>query len=188
MSPRPRLDQDVVLRATLELIAVHGVTGVTVDTVAAATGASKATIYRHWGSRAELIHRALERLQQPSTEPDTGSLRGDLDFLLRQLVRYLNHRDRGRIFASLVDAAARDPELRALHRQNERHGRAFFERAIRRGISRGEVPAGTDVRLMVDLLLSPFIYRRVVVQKPARTVDVAPIIDRVLTAFGCDSP
>ena len=183
MSPRARASQDMILGETLELIAEHGVDGVTVDMVAAATGASKATLYRHWGSRAKLIHAALSRLQQSAMEPDSGTLREDLTTLLRQLASYLNRRDQGRIFTSLVDAAARDPELAVLHKQNEREGRAYFERAIRRGIERGELPADVNIRLCIDLLISPFIYRRVVVQSPARQADVEPIVDCVLAAF-----
>ena len=183
MSPRPRASQDVILRETLALIAEHGVSGVTVDTVAATTGVSKATIYRHFQSRAKLIHASLAELQRPSIEPDTGELREDLIILLRQLIAYLNRPGSSRIFSSLIDAAARDPELAALHKQNEREGRAFFERAIRRGIARGEVPAAVDVRLFVDLLMAPFIYRRVVVQTNARPADIEPIVDHLLAAF-----
>jgi AcrR family transcriptional regulator len=173
----------MMLQATLTLIAEHGVSGVTVDTVSATTGVSKATLYRHWGSRAKLIHAALEQLQRPAFEPDTGVLRDDLIALLRNLVTYLNRRDSSRIFSSLIDAAARDPELAALHKQNEKEGRAFFERAVRRGIDRGEVPEDVDVRLFVDLVLAPFIYRRVVVQVNARPADIEPIVDHVLAAF-----
>ena len=46
------------------MIAEQGVTGIAVDTVAARSGVSKATIYRHWGSRARLIHAALSSLDR----------------------------------------------------------------------------------------------------------------------------
>jgi AcrR family transcriptional regulator len=183
MSPRARASQDMILGVTLDLIAQYGVERVTVDTVALTTGTSKATLYRHWPSRAKLIHAALERLQRPSIEPDTGFLRDDLIGLLRQLTSYLNRKDSSRIFSSLIDAAARDPELAELHKQNEREGRALFERAVSRAIDRGELPPDVDVRLFVDLVISPFIYRRVVVQTPARKADIEPIVDHVVAAF-----
>ena len=103
--------------------------------------------------------------------------------LLRHLITYLNHRASNRVFTSLIDAAARDPKIALLHKQNEREGRAMFERAIRRGIDRGELPVDVDVRLFVDLVMAPFIYRRVVVQSNARQADVEPIVDYVLAAF-----
>ena len=184
MSPRARSSQEPILKATLELIAEHGVDNVTVDTVAATTGVSKATLYRHWGSRAKLIHAAFAQPQRSSVEPDSGSLRDDLIGLLRQLVTYLNRRDSSSVFTSLIDAASRDPELAALHKQNEREGRAFFERVIHRGIENGELPDDVDVRLLIDVLISPFIYRRVVVLSTAKQADVVPIVDCALAAFG----
>jgi Tetracyclin repressor-like, C-terminal domain len=77
-------------------------------------------------------------------EPDTGSLRDDLAALLRQLVDYVGTPETGRVFTSFVDAAAREPELRALLREVERDGRSRFERAIRRGINEASSrPAST---------------------------------------------
>jgi Tetracyclin repressor-like, C-terminal domain len=104
--------------------------------------------------------------------------------LVRQLVAYLNHRDRRRIYTSLVDAAARDPELAELHLQNDREGRAMFERAIRRAIDRGEVSDDVDVRLFVELVMAPFVYRSVITQVKVRQGDVEPLVDHVLAAFG----
>lgn len=183
MSPRPRAPEDAILRTTVELIAEHGVSGVTVDTVAAMAGVGKATIYRRWGSRARLVHAAIQGVQRPLVEPDTGSLRDDLVLLLRQLVAYLNRPDSGMVFTSFVDASARDPELQALRRETERQGRAVYERVIRRGIERGDLPADVDVQLLIDLLISPFVYRRVLAQSPVRPGDIVPLVDVVLGAF-----
>lgn len=183
MSPRPRSSDDAILAAALDVIAEHGVTGLTVDTVAARAGVGKATIYRHWGSRARLVHAAMFAHFLAWTEPDTGSVRDDLVVLLGQLVAYLGAHDSGRVFTSFVDAAARDPELRTLLHDTERQGRSRFERAIRRGIDRDELPAGVDVRLLVDLLMAPLVYRRVVLQTTVGTADVEPVVDTVLAAF-----
>lgn len=183
MSPRPRSDDDAILRAALEVIAEQGVAGLTVDTVAARAGIGKATIYRHWGSRARLVHAAMFSTLHEWAEPDTGELRADLAALLRQLVDYLWRPRSARVFTSFVDAAAREPDLRALLRDTEHEGRARFERALRRGIARGELPADVDVRLVIDLLMAPFVYRRVVLQSTIRPGDVAPLVDAVLAAF-----
>lgn len=184
MSPRPRGSDDAILRATLDLIAEHGVSGLTVDTVAAKAGVGKATIYRHWGSRAGLIRAAIAAMKRPSVEPDTGSLRDDLTILLRHLVEYLDQPDSGRVFTALLDAAARDPELATLRDEAEQEARASFERVVGRAIERGELPGGLDVRLLVDLVISPFVYRRVVTQARVRPAEVAPVVDAVMAAFG----
>ncbi len=49
-------------------------------------------------------------------------------------------------------------------------GRASFERVVRLGIARGELPADVDMHLVVDLARAPVIYRRVVAQVPVRRV------------------
>ena len=162
MSPRARNSDVDILDATIDVIAEHGVSRATVDTVAARAGVSKATIYRHWGSRAQLIHAALSSLEGPYVETQGDSLREDLTVLLWHLVDFFNRPDIGRVFASFIDAAARDPELAELHQQTMRRARASFEQVVRRGIERGELPADVDVGLFIDVVRAPFIYRRVV--------------------------
>jgi AcrR family transcriptional regulator len=183
MSPRARRSQDPILRATIDRIATDGVSGVTVDTVAASAGVGKSTIYRHWGSRAQLIHAAISCQQRPTIEPDTGSLRDDLTILLRQLVDYFATDESSRVFTSFIDAAARDPELLAIHQQTMRQASGTVERILRRGIDRGELPVGLDVPLFIDMLMAPFFYRRVIAQSPVRPEDIGPVLDAVLAAF-----
>jgi AcrR family transcriptional regulator len=184
--PRPRRSQDVVLETTLDVIAEHGVMGISVGTVAARSGVSKATIYRHWGSRARLIHGAISSLQPPSVEPDTGSLRDDLVVLLTSLVDYFDSPTVARVFPSFLDAAVRDPELAELRQETLRMGRSSFERVVRRGIARGELPVAVDVHHVVDLARPPIINRPVVAQVPVRTSEVPPIVDAVLSAFASE--
>jgi AcrR family transcriptional regulator len=187
VSPRPRRAQNDVLAATLAVIAEHGVMGLSVDTVATRTGVSKATIYRHWGSRARLVHAAISSLQPPTVEPDTGSLRDDLAVLLTSLVDYFDSPTVARVFSSFLDAAVRDPELAELRQETLRAGRASFERVVHLAIARGELPVGVDVPLVVDLARAPIIYRRVVAQIPVRAADIPLIVDAVLAAFA-DAP
>ena len=52
------------------------------------------------------------------------------------------------------------------------------------GIERGELAADLDIRLLVDLLMSPFVYRRVIGQSPARRTDIEAVVDVVLAGFG----
>jgi AcrR family transcriptional regulator len=183
MSPRARHDDADILDATLRVIADHGISGATVDTVAAQSGVSKATIYRHWGSRAQLIHAALSSLEGPYVETEGDSLREDLTVLLQHLVEYFNRPDIGRVFASFIDAAARDPELAALHQETIAKARASFEQVVRCGIERGELPADLDIGLFIDVVRAPFIYRRVVARSPIASTDIEPVVDLVLGAF-----
>lgn len=181
-SDRPCRSEDAILRATLDLVADHGVSGVTVDAVAARAGVGKATIYRHWGSRARLVHAAIACMHGPFDEPDTGSLRDDLVALLRQLVQFLNRSDTGRVFPSLLDAAERDPELAALREEHICERRASFERVLQRAVDRGDLPDDVDMRMLIDLVVAPFFYRRVVARTAVTAKDVEPVVDTVLAA------
>jgi AcrR family transcriptional regulator len=183
VSPRARHPDEDILGAALDVIAEHGVTGTTVDTVATRSGVSKATIYRHWGSRAQLIHAALSSLEGMYVETEGDSLREDLTVLLSHLVEYFERPDSGRVFASFVDAAARDPELAVLHQATMQRARDSFEKVVRRGIARGELPDDLDVELFVDVVRAPFVYRRVVAQSPVGTADIDAVLDIVLGTF-----
>jgi AcrR family transcriptional regulator len=187
VTPRARNSDADILEATLDVIAEHGISRTTVDEVAERAGMAKATIYRHWGSRAQLIHAALSSLEGPYVETPGESLREDLAILLSHLVDYFNRPDIGRIFPSLIEAAVRDPELAELHQERMRGARAGFEEVVRRGIERGELPADVDVGLLVDVVRAPFVYRRVVSQLPVGREDVDAVLDLVLGAF-CREP
>lgn len=180
MSPRPRTPEDVILRSTVELLAERGVANLTVDDVAARAGVGKATIYRHWSSRDGLVRAAIEWLQEPLVEPDTGDLRADLRSLLSQLVDELSGPDSGRVLPSFIDAAGRDPVLASILETATRETRAAYARVIRRGIDRGELPEGTPVDLLTDLLMAPFVYRQLVLGARSRPGSIDACLDLVL--------
>lgn len=171
-----------ILRAALDLMAEHGVGGLTVDAVAARAGVGKQTIYRHWGSRARLVHDAIACTNDPLVEPDTGSLRGDLEALLDQLARFLSKPDTGRVFPSMLDAAERDPELAELRQAHADRKRDAFRRALARAAGRGEVDAGLDVEAAIDLLVGPIFYRRLVARTAVGSGDVGHHLDLALRA------
>jgi AcrR family transcriptional regulator len=179
--------EDVILQATFDLVAEHGVGGVTVDAVAARAGVGKQTIYRHWGSRAHLIHAAISCMAVDEEVPDTGTLRGDLSALLQQLVAFLGKSDAGRVLPSLIDAAERDPELHELRQVHIAQRRATFEHVFRKAIARGELDAGADIDLLTDVVAGPFFYKRLVSQREVQTVDVDKVLDLVLRGVGASA-
>ena len=83
---RPRIEgerEDEILDACVDLLAEVGYDRLTMDAVAARAKARKATLYRRWASKAELVIEASFRAKRRTSDPDTGSLRGDLLALLR---------------------------------------------------------------------------------------------------------
>lgn len=184
MSPSPNATVEEILDITFHLIAEHDISGVTVDMIAAKAGVSKATIYRRWESRSALIVDAMTRLRRPTVDPDTGSLREDLAILLKELVAFLNRPDAGRVFASFLNAAVREPDLAALQQEISTDARSAYQRALKRAIKRGELRPTRDLRFLIDVLIAPFLYQGIVEHARARPQDIQRVIDMVLSALG----
>lgn len=185
MSPGAR-SEEVIMRATLDLMAEEGFAGLTVDAVAARAGVGKATIYRHWGSRAKLVYAAASCFQAEEPDPNTGTLRGDLTEVLTGMLAFLAESDTGRVLPSLVDAAARDPELAELREEHVRAKRARAVRVLERAVARGELPEGTDLERAIDLFAGPPFYRRLMTNRPMGPDDIEPHVELVLRALGAE--
>ncbi|MGH3639850.1 MAG: helix-turn-helix domain-containing protein, partial [Mycobacterium sp.] len=71
-----------LLAVTLQLLQQNGYDRLTLEAVATKAQASKATMYRRWPTKAELVLAAfIEGVRQVAVPPDTGTLRGDLLYL-----------------------------------------------------------------------------------------------------------
>ncbi len=86
--PRVVRSKATIIDACAELIAQEGFSGVSIEAVAARSGAAKTTIYRHWPSREALCIEAFGTCSGPSSPlPDTGTLRDDLVAVLARARR-----------------------------------------------------------------------------------------------------
>jgi len=157
---RPR---QAAIAATLELIAAHGIGGVTTNAVAERAGISKATMYRRWRSKEELVVDALAALVSEITLPDTGSTRGDLRALMGSAVDVYSGSVEAGVMPSLVDAMSRDAELaRAVREGFLAQRRAALSGVLERGVARGDLRADLDVELALDVLGGALFYRLLV--------------------------
>ena len=113
--PRRRGDAlyEAILNATLAELAEVGYARLTMERVAEQAKASKASLYRRWPSRMELAVEAVYRaLPDPTSPPDTGSLRGDVLATLRANAELLaGARRRGTARSVQRRAARRSPHL-----------------------------------------------------------------------------
>jgi AcrR family transcriptional regulator len=79
----------VILDAALTVLAERGYEGMTIDMVAAEAGMARATVYRRWVTKADLVLEAVSRMSHSDVGlarlPDTGSLRGDLTAMILPL-------------------------------------------------------------------------------------------------------
>ncbi|MBB4914434.1 TetR/AcrR family transcriptional regulator [Streptosporangium saharense] len=148
----PRKEQQI-FQATLELLTVRGYEGLTIEGVAERSGVNKTTIYRWWPSKAALLAAALIQADLLLFDPpDTGTLRGDLEELVRGMAALLTASPTSDVAVATLGAAVHHPELATAVRRffTDRFAReeAVFARARRRG----ELPETADPLLIVDLL------------------------------------
>src|ERR1700730_2645651 len=147
---RPRSEQaeQAIIEATLDLFAEQGFEGVCVEAVAARAGVGKATIYRRWPNKEELLLAAFGSLKSPYPEPGGVSARDDLVAMLS--VRCADRADprKARRYALLLGEGQKSPRLMARYKETVVEPRHEAIRAvIRRGIESGELRADTDVEI-----------------------------------------
>jgi AcrR family transcriptional regulator len=152
---RPRLEGDrarEVLETALRLLGEVGYDKLTLDEVAARARASKATLYRRWSSKAQLVAEALAGCShEEEALPDTGTLRGDLHAFVdsRRAARATDVR----LMCGVSTAMSTDPELnRALRQRFVEPKRAALRRILEAGRARGEVDDGVDLDLLTSVI------------------------------------
>ena len=185
--PRVARSKASILEATAQLISEAGFPGVTIEAVAARSGAAKTTIYRHWPSRDALVVEAFDVCAgPPDGVRDTGTLRGDLRQILGGLARFLREEGSCASLQSLADAARRDPELAGLHAAFVAERRRPRVEALRRAVVRGQLPAGIDVDRAVSVVVGPLFYRATISFEPIDDDFVESVVDSALGALGAD--
>ncbi|WP_017599279.1 MULTISPECIES: TetR/AcrR family transcriptional regulator [Nocardiopsis] len=170
-----------ILAATVEELEEHGYAALTMEGVAERARASKASLYRRWPTRAELVMDAVYAIvPTPGELPDTGGLRGDLLAVLRRTARTLAG-PAGKGLRGLMTEILPDPERAArLRSHSQGMGRRMMAEATRRAVERGEIDARavTPMRLDVGqaLVRNHFIFHH----EPIGDAMIEEIVDTVL--------
>jgi AcrR family transcriptional regulator len=175
-SPRER----ELLAVTLQLLQEHGYDRLTVDGVAATARASKATIYRRWPTKAELVMAAfVEGTGQSAVEPDTGTLRGDLLRMGEAICEHVSTHA-GTIRAVLVEAS-RTAELdKLLQDQFIDQKKAMMKNVLARAVDRGEIATSAITEELWDVLPGYLIYRTILTGRSPSQDTVRTLVDNVL--------
>jgi AcrR family transcriptional regulator len=184
--PRRSATDHAILKATREILAQHGVHGLTIEGVAARSGVAKTTIYRRWRAKEDLALAALLEVTQREPPPagQPGSTRTTLSAYLRGLIENLNSRLYGRVVRGLISDLAIDRELARGFRERVLARRvAGLQELLRRGIERGELRADLDTELAIDLLLGPIFYRLLISGEPLTPAFIDQLVVAV-TAYG----
>jgi len=149
---RPRSEQaeQAIIEATLDLFAEQGFEGVCVEAVAARAGVGKATIYRRWPNKEELLVAALGALKSPYPEPRGVSVREDLVAMLSVMCRDMADPRKARRYALLLGEGEKYPRLMERYKETVVQPRRELMRSVlRRGIASGELRRDVDVEIAV---------------------------------------
>ena len=188
-APRPGRRRDhtrdpEILAAALEVLTETGYDGMTIDMVAARAKAGKATLYRRWPSKAELVIDAVACMKKGDLDlahlPDTGTLRGDLIAMIKPHTIEDGER-KLQIMAGLVSMLSRDPDLAEAVNAAIVEPRAAVNRLLmRRAVDRGEISPDYDIETLSLITPSMAAYRVLVLKKPVDRPFLISLIDGVL--------
>jgi AcrR family transcriptional regulator len=173
-----------ILDVTLDVLAEVGFDGMTVDMVAARAKAGKATLYRRWPSKTELVIDAVACMKNGDIDfdhlPDTGTLRGDLVSMIKA-PGIRDAEKKLKIMAGLVSLLARNPDLADVAQESVIAPRAKLNRVfLQRAVDRGEISSETDIEMVANISTSMVTYRTLMLRKPVDREFLVRIIDKVI--------
>ena len=169
-----------LLAVTLDLLREHGYDRLTLDAVATTARASKATLYRRWPTKAELVLAAfIEGTREVAVDPDTGTLRGDL-LALGESIRAHVSTHASTIRAVLVEVS-RSAKLDAIMQEQFLDQRkALMAHVLARAVDRGEIDASAITEDLWDLMPGYLIFRAVLTGRAPSSPTVQELVDNVL--------
>ncbi|HEX4219636.1 MAG TPA: TetR/AcrR family transcriptional regulator [Acidimicrobiales bacterium] len=145
--------EQAILDAALELVLEVGYDRLSMDALAERAHAGKATIYRHWSGKAEVVFEALRRRHSgEELVPDTGSLRGDLLATIASIDASVSSED-GALISGLLCAMRTDPVLANLMRtQVVDSKRTNCLQLVDRAVARGELPPSATGDVLFEVM------------------------------------
>jgi len=167
----------VIRAAILRLLADVGYGALTMDAVAAAAGVGKATIYRRWRTKEDLVVDTIAEMSRSVVAPsDTGSLQGDLRELMHSVV-HLTQSPVGAAIRSLLPAMQHQPALVEAFRSGPLAvWRATYKEVWDRAESRGEIRRGLALSPMAEATSALIVQRWLLTGEPVDD----EYVDRVL--------
>jgi AcrR family transcriptional regulator len=163
--PRSEESRQSILRSTLKLLKRDGgFPELSIEAIAADASVGKTTVYRWWPTKAALVADAFFASAEEELQfPNTGSVQRDMSLQMRRVIRIFRS-ERGKVVAALLAGGQSDPELLEAFRERflwPKRRQAY--QTLQRGIDRCELPADSDLDLILDSLYGP-IYMRFLIR------------------------
>lgn len=182
LDPRQQRTRQNVLASTRVVLRRDGLQGVTMEAIAAESGVARSTLYRNWSSREALLEDAIDEVvvhAPAATGRDTAARLGDV---VEHLARNLDAGEWGELLPSIVAAIDASPEVAARYRGFVDGRRRDVKRIVREAIADGVLPSHVDADDLVDDLVGPLFYRRLVRRVPTSAAWARAHTERTLAA------
>jgi TetR/AcrR family transcriptional regulator, regulator of autoinduction and epiphytic fitness len=182
LDPRIERSRRLITEAALEEMADAGYGAMTVEGIAKRACVSKATIYRHWSGKLEIVEAALEQLKSTMIFDHSAPPRARLTQLLTWLADYVGNVDdsSSACVPAMVSAAQYDPAVREFHHRFSSSRQQVLIDMVIEGQAVGVIDRDLDPQLTAELLVGPIFYRRLMTATPFLSKDVPALVDAVL--------
>ncbi len=178
--PRDPGRDEAIIEATLDVLVSDGYDRLTMEGVAMRAGVGKATLYRRWSSKAELVIDAMTTLKPAIDGIDSGSLDGDIAEMVAASCSPKSERAM-QVMVSICSAIGREPDLLAAFRTRFTEPRiARITAMLERARERGELDEGVDIALAASLLPSLMLQRAILTGAPAGRSYAEQVVGGVL--------
>jgi AcrR family transcriptional regulator len=158
--PRSERADRAIIEAALTLFAEEGPQGLCIERVATRAGVGKATIYRRWPGKEDLLLDAIAALKAPLPEPAGVSVRDDLIALVGALSRENGDPRRTREYALLLGEGAKYPRLMSRYVETVvEPRREVIRQVLRRGVATGELRPDADIETVLFMLVGSALAR-----------------------------
>ncbi len=161
--PRSSAADAAILRAGLELFVEHGIGGASIQQIARRAGVSRATIYRRWPGREELLAQAIEAWRNASgltAEVVDRTPPAAFPRLLLDACKMLARPEIRNVMARLLGSLPDYPQLMAVYRESYfLPRRQAFLQALERARTAGVLAPGADVQTLAEMIAGALMHR-----------------------------
>ena len=175
--PRDPQADEAIVGATVDVLCELGFSGFTVDAVAARAGVGKATIYRRWKTREDLIRSVSETFMEQVALPDTGTLIEDLTEYYWARFSAKDRDKSNRLMGHVLVEAAVNPDLKRLLRTFIADRHTAVGVLLARAKERGEVTVDVDRDLVADMLGGTLLYRSLFFDLPVDRDEIRRLVE-----------
>jgi AcrR family transcriptional regulator len=173
--------ETAILDATLDLVATSGIGSLTMEGVAAAAHTGKASVYRRWPSKEDLLVDAMTHALPPLTDPpDTGSVRDDVLALLRLMLEAVNSSSGCALQAFMFDNSVDKALISVVKKRVIEPRQQMLIDALAKGRDRGQVRADAVNARTAEVGPALIVHQYLMQGPPVPDAYVVQLVDNVL--------